>query len=105
MIQHSKNFHVNEGGEGESLRACSPEPVELRLRTALAQSQYCALRSITCRVVAGEATLEGNLDSYYQKQVAQAIAARVPGVVRVHNLIQVVVRGPTPAHVSSQHGA
>lgn len=105
MTQDSKSFYVNEVCEGESTRAHSPEPVELRLRTALAQSHYRALRSITCRVVAGEATLEGDLDSYYQKQVAQTIAARVPGVVRVHNRIQVGAGRTGQAHVSSRHGA
>ncbi len=105
MSQDSKTFHVSNAGEGENPRARCPEPVELRLRKALAQSHYCALRSITCHVVAGEVTLEGDLDSYYQKQVAQAIAARVPGVVRVHNRIQVLASRPGQPHVSSQRGA
>ena len=80
------------------------EAVEVRLKNALAESHYHALRTIKCRVVSGEATLEGALDSYYHKQVAQAIAARVPGVVRVRNLIRVAHGQPGRALASAQHG-
>ncbi|MCL6504909.1 MAG: BON domain-containing protein [Pirellulales bacterium] len=84
--------------------AASTNIVEVRLRMALAESHYSALRSITCRVVCGEATLEGDLESYYQKQVAQAIAARVPGVVRVHNRIQVKLAQPDRWYAGQQGG-
>lgn len=105
MTQTSHTHRTEGAHDPQQREASSLETVEVRLRTALAESHYTALRSVTCRVTDGEVTLEGALDSYYHKQVAQAIASRVPGVRRVHNRIQVAHTRAARPHVSTPHGA
>jgi osmotically-inducible protein OsmY len=64
----------------------------------LRQSGYLALRGVACDARDGVITLRGRLPSYYLKQVAQSIAARIEGVRRVVNEIEVAVpNGPAPA--------
>jgi osmotically-inducible protein OsmY len=52
---------------------------------------YTALRSISCKADQGVLVLEGRLSSFFQKQLAQEIAANVEGVVQVINQIEVVI--------------
>ena len=55
----------------------------------LRTSPYRELAGVRCRIHRGVATLEGEVSSYYLKQIAQSIACRVSGVVRVLNQIHV----------------
>jgi hypothetical protein len=72
----------------------APPPAIAIGRTAedlLRRSGYLALRDVSC-VALGEALyLQGRLPSYYLKQVAQEIAARVVGARLVINRIEVSV--------------
>jgi osmotically-inducible protein OsmY len=60
---------------------------------ALRSSPYLALRNVTCDCRDGVLTLRGCLPTYYLKQVAQAVVARLEGVRQVVNEIQVVCGG------------
>jgi osmotically-inducible protein OsmY len=65
------------------------DPADLAER-ALRNSPYLALRNVTCDCRDGVLTLRGCLPTYYLKQVAQAVVARLDGVRQVVNEIQVV---------------
>jgi hypothetical protein len=68
------------------------DPADLAER-ALRNSPYLALRNVTCECRDGVLTLRGCLPTYYLKQVAQAVVARLDGVRVVVNEIQVVCGG------------
>ena len=72
---------------GESIASgdCLSCDVEL----ALHQSGYPALRRLRCEFHCGTVTLHGNVGSYFLKQMAQAVAARVEGVVCIDNRLRV----------------
>jgi hypothetical protein len=69
-----------------------PELAEGRLRG----KPYLALRNLSCDCRGGVLVLRGRLPTYYLKQVAQEAVARLEGVERIDNQIQVV----TPANPS-----
>jgi osmotically-inducible protein OsmY len=58
---------------------------EMRLRG----SSYPELRSVRCDFHEGVLTLRGTVSSFYTTQLAQALAARIPGVEEVVNHIEV----------------
>ena len=62
-------------------------------RQVLRQSSYFELRDVSCEFSGGILTLRGRVPSYHLKQLAQASVVDVPGVVEVHNRVEVV----TPA--------
>jgi osmotically-inducible protein OsmY len=64
-------------------------PADLAER-ALRSSPYLALRNVACDSRDGALVLRGCLPTYYLKQVAQAVVARVEGVRQVVNEIEVV---------------
>ena len=74
---------------GAIRRTTIEEEAEDRLR----RSGYLALRDISCEVREGIARLRGRLPTHYVKQVAQAIVAKVEGVVVVMNQIEVTASG------------
>jgi osmotically-inducible protein OsmY len=55
----------------------------------LRQSSYFELRDVSCDFSGGILTLRGRVPSYHLKQLAQASVASVPGVVEVHNRVEV----------------
>ncbi len=58
-------------------------------RATLRQSSYFELRDIDCDFSGGILTLYGRVPSYHLKQLAQSFVANVPGVVEVHNRLEV----------------
>jgi osmotically-inducible protein OsmY len=52
-------------------------------------SSYPELRRVRCDFHEGVLTLRGSVSSFYVTQLAQALAARVPGVEEVVNRIEV----------------
>jgi osmotically-inducible protein OsmY len=56
----------------------------------LRQSSYFELRDVSCDFSGGILTLRGRVPSYHLKQLAQASVASVPGVVEVHNHVEVM---------------
>ena len=66
----------------------------------LRQSSYFELRDVSCEFSGGILTLRGRVPSYHLKQLAQASVVDVPGVVEVHNRVEVV----TPGRVADNFG-
>jgi osmotically-inducible protein OsmY len=62
------------------------EGAEIRLRG----NSYLALKNVSCEYHEGILTLRGCLPSYYLKQMAQTAVARLDGVQRIVNEIEVV---------------
>jgi osmotically-inducible protein OsmY len=67
------------------------ERAESRLRS----NPYLALKNVSCEYHAGVLTLRGCLPTYYLKQIAQTAVARLDGVERIVNDIE-VVSPPSP---------
>lgn len=65
-------------------------------QATLRRSAYFELRDLSCDFSGGILTLHGSVPTYYLKQIAQASVIDVPGVVEVHNRVEV-----TPARVTS----
>jgi osmotically-inducible protein OsmY len=70
------------------------EIVEIAQAT-LRQSSYFELHEVSCEFSGGILTLRGRVPSYHLKQLAQAAVAEVPGVIEVHNQVQVVMARST----------
>jgi osmotically-inducible protein OsmY len=64
------------------------EPARLA-ESQLRGSAYPELRSLRCNFHEGVLTLRGKVSRFYATQLAQALAARVPGVEEVDNRIEV----------------
>jgi hypothetical protein len=62
------------------------EGAETRLRS----NPYLALKNVSCEFCEGVLTLRGCLPSYYLKQMAQTAVARLDGVDRIVNEIEVI---------------
>ena len=79
-------------------RATEPPltPADLAERR-LRSNPYLALKNVCCDWLDGVLVLRGCLPSYYLKQVAQEVVARLEGVTAVDNQIQVVTPAPRPA--------
>jgi osmotically-inducible protein OsmY len=75
-----------------------PAPADLAERR-LRSNPYLSLKNVSCDWLDGVLVLRGCLPSYYLKQIAQEVVARLDGVTAVDNQIQVV----TPA-LLSRHG-
>lgn len=82
----------------ESLPGIRPEGMTLAqhwqcirqsAQSRLGSSPYAPLRSVTCDFREGVLTLRGRVSSYYLKQLAQSLVARVAGVEVVVNNIEV----------------
>jgi hypothetical protein len=56
----------------------------------LRHNSYLALKNVRCDYCGGVLTLRGCLPTYYLKQLAQSAVARVAGVERIVNEIEVV---------------
>ena len=69
---------------------------------ALRRSSYFELRNLSCDFSGGILTLRGRVPSYHLKQLAQASVAEVPGVVEVHNRVEVV--SPAPSRNDGRRG-
>ena len=58
-------------------------------QAALRRSAYCELQNVSCDFSGGILTLQGRVPTYHLKQLAQASVAEVPGVVEIHNRLEV----------------
>jgi osmotically-inducible protein OsmY len=63
---------------------------EERIRCVLRQSSYGEIRNVSCTFHKGVAILHGRVGSFYIKQVAQTILAKVDDVKEIVNRLQVV---------------
>ena len=55
----------------------------------LRESAYYSIRSVRCDFHEGVLTLRGCLSTYYLKQVAQTLVAKVEGVQLINNRVEV----------------
>ena len=60
-----------------------------RARTALSRSPHLGRKQLKLQARQGRLTLEGVVDSYYQKQMAQETLRKIDGVEAVENLLEV----------------
>ena len=60
------------------------------VRRALEGAGYSQLTRIRCTAQGSRVILTGELPTYYHSQLAQTVAAKISGVRRVDNQIQVV---------------
>jgi hypothetical protein len=58
-------------------------------QAALRRSAHFELHDVSCDFSGGVLTLHGRVPTYRLKQLAQASVADVPGVVEVHNRVEV----------------
>lgn len=58
----------------------------------LGASSHRALRNVLCKYDDGVLVLRGRLNSFFHTQMAQEIVARIKGVRRVENQIEVLSR-------------
>jgi hypothetical protein len=56
----------------------------------LGASSHAELRSIQCKFHEGSLVLDGRLGTFFQKQLAQEIVAKIEGVKQIVNQIEVV---------------
>jgi osmotically-inducible protein OsmY len=73
------------------------DSVSNRVRRALQQCGYHDLCGLHCEDDDGVLVLRGQVGSYYLKQIAQTVAARVPGIERIDNQLNVLERSNAPA--------
>lgn len=82
----------------------SVEPTDGQLANQVSQaiesSNYRDLPEIKVTVHQSHVALDGTVSSYFLKQMAQALAARIPGVLSVTN--RITVGGEAKSHVHSQ---
>jgi hypothetical protein len=71
-------------------RLPSPPGIAEGAQDRLRSNSYQALKNVSCEYHAGVLTLRGCLPSYYLKQMAQTAVARLDGVERIVNEIEVV---------------
>jgi osmotically-inducible protein OsmY len=74
------------------------QEIEEIAQAALRRSAYFELRNVSCDFSGGVLTLHGCVPTYYLKQLAQASVADVPGVIEIHNRLDVVA--PRESHDS-----
>ena len=65
------------------------KPLSQKVRTALDSSPYLPKSQYNIETEEGHVRIEGQVGSFFQKQMAQEIVLRLEGVVRVNNALQV----------------
>lgn len=68
-------------------------------------SAYWSIRQLVCEIDSEQIVLRGTLPSYYLKQVAQSLAARVVGVERMHSDIEVEKEEMAPSELKNRKRA
>lgn len=61
-----------------------------RVMDQLASGSYAVLRNVECLEQKGRIVLRGSVPSFFLKQMAQSLVAKVPGVLGVDNQLDVV---------------
>ena len=64
-------------------------PIDEQIDRVIHSSPYLAGRRFQFKTEADGVTLEGQVGSYFQKQMAQEIILRIDGVSRIDNRLQV----------------
>ena len=80
-------------------RRSDPKAVDSASREverALHSSSHCGLRTVRCTYIDGRVTLNGEVASFYLKQIAQTIVGRLANVLSVDNQLRVCGRDSFP---------
>lgn len=77
-------------GLSTALRPAPAQQIAEGAENCLRHNSYLALKNVHCECAGGVLTLRGCLPTYYLKQMAQALVARLEGVQRIVNEIEVV---------------
>lgn len=80
-------------GVSTTPRPALAEQIAEGAENCLRHNSYLALKNVQCECAEGVLTLRGCLPTYYLKQMAQAVVARLEGVHRIVNEIEVVASG------------
>ena len=64
-------------------------PLQDQIQTALSENPYLSRRHVRVETNDGHVRLEGTVDSFFQKQMAQELLRRVDGVEQIENQLQV----------------
>jgi osmotically-inducible protein OsmY len=96
--EHHAESEREELPASHSLGLQSPKELSLadRIEQAFKASGYLVLRTLAIAVHGQNVVLQGRVPSYYMKQLAQAIALKIPGVQELCNEVKVI----SPPHVS-----
>jgi hypothetical protein len=78
--------NVKPGGDGWR----HPRDIAVAAETCFQESPYRTLRHVSCRADGDVLVLEGCLNTFFEKQLAQVMAAKISGVARVVNEIEVI---------------
>jgi hypothetical protein len=86
--------HQDQAGRATGMsnppRPAAPQRILEGAENCLRGHSYLALKNVTCDYREGVLTLRGCLPSYYLKQIAQTAVARLAGVDRIVNEIEVI---------------
>lgn len=77
-------------GLSKTPRSAPPQQIAEGAENSLRHNSYLALKNVRCDYHEGVLTLRGCLPTYYLKQMAQSVVARIEGVQRIVNEIEVV---------------
>jgi len=72
-----------------SLALLTVHPLAAEAEKILGESGYSDLRRLRCECHDGVISIRGRLPSFFLKQMAQTVVARLTGVRRVNNQIKV----------------
>jgi osmotically-inducible protein OsmY len=75
-------------------RRATPIEVAATAEARLSASSHRALRSVLCNYDDGVLVLRGRLNSFFHAQVAQETVAKIEGVKRVVNQIEIASQWP-----------
>lgn len=81
--------HSRDHLRGDANRDAA-HPLQHKVARVLGDSPYCELRWADCEYYHGTVVLKGQVSSFYLKQLAQALVARVTPNSRIRNQLQVV---------------
>jgi BON domain len=87
-MQSQQEYPASSKGAVFPVSSSRLDPARLA-ESRLRASSYPELRSVRCDFHEGVLTLRGRVSSFYTTQLAQTLAARIPGVEEVVNRIQV----------------
>jgi hypothetical protein len=80
------------------------EEIAATAQAVLRRSSHIELHNICCDFSGGVLTLRGRVPTYHLKQIAQASVVDVPGVVEVHNRVEVVPVRVSPSLDAGRRG-
>lgn len=87
---NTRNGHIRVVGNGEMGDSTAEPDVAIEIARQLSESRRFGHAKVDISMENGVVCLRGRAASYFQKQVAQVVAAAVAGVDRVRNEIEVV---------------